>query len=111
MRISDWSSDVCSSDLRAAALLRFVADIDLDEQARLLSGLFAGARERADERGAVDRVDGVEQRHRLLRLVRLELADQVEGDVGRRFAQRGPFGGGFLDAILDRKSTRLNSSH
>src|SRR3546814_16080090 len=73
MRISDWSSDVCSSDL---------------------------LRKRLHERRAVDRVDRVEERHRLLGLVRLQLADQVQHDAGRFGAQIRPFSGGLLHAIL-----------
>src|SRR3546814_13025515 len=79
MRISDWSSDVCSSDLHqavdrqprvrgfgeqrgqvgngAAALLLLAADIDLHEQLRLPARLGAGLGERPHERRAVDRVD------------------------------------------------------
>src|SRR3546814_1413942 len=63
--------------------MRLVADIDLDQEARPLSQLLAGARDSADQRGTVDRMDRVEQRHRILGLVRLELADQVEDDIGR----------------------------
>src|SRR3546814_9724993 len=51
----------------AAALLLLVADIDLDEQLRLPARLGARLRKRLHERRAVDRVDRVEERHRLLR--------------------------------------------
>src|SRR3546814_3124880 len=54
----------------AAALLLLVADIDLDEQLRLPARLGARLRKRLHERRAVDRVDRVEERHRLLGLVR-----------------------------------------
>src|SRR3546814_8153695 len=67
----------------AAALLLLVADIDLDEQLRLPARLGARLRKRLHERRAVDRVDRVEERHRLLGLVRLQLADQVQHDAGR----------------------------
>src|SRR3546814_9960157 len=98
MRISDWSSDVCSSDLfrpsrlgeqrgkignSDAALLLLGTDIDLDEARGPTPGLVHPPRERGDERDAIDRMDRIEQRHRLVGIVRME----------------------------DRKSTRLNSSH
>src|SRR3546814_3996698 len=35
MRISDWSSDVCSSDLDVGKFLRLFTDLPLDEIARL----------------------------------------------------------------------------
>src|SRR3546814_5591343 len=43
MRISDWSSDVCSSDLEVRARLKFLCDVGLgyltlDRQSRTLSG-------------------------------------------------------------------------
>src|SRR3546814_2683804 len=84
VRISDWSSDVCSSDLqkrgqvfhRAAALLRFVADIDLDETVRTPAGLFHRDGERRHQRRPVDRMDGVEQPDCVYRLVGLKLRSE-----------------------------------
>src|SRR3546814_13715988 len=37
MRISDWSSDVCSSDLRSAFFLRSEADLSWPQAARMSS--------------------------------------------------------------------------
>ena len=45
-------------------------------------------------------MDRVEQRYRVLRLVRLELADEVQLHCRMRFAQRGPFALRFLHAIF-----------
>src|SRR3546814_5075029 len=99
MRISDWSSDVCSSDLDpdASALQvlrpapREVAYRGLaravDAECRRAGG--AGARSGQDDRAAL-----AHQRQRLLDREDRALHVGVEGVVD-----------------LDRKSTRLNSSH
>src|SRR3546814_3186044 len=106
MRISDWSSDVCSSDLR-----------DLREQ------LVA---DRVAQR-VVDRLEAVEvedhQRAARLRLDRMaERAAEILGEV-EPVGQAGEIvearhagdllgrGALFGDVRSDRKSTRLNSSH
>src|SRR3546814_10081771 len=61
MRISDWSSDVCSSDLLKRGLaLRFLLDRKLDDQDRVLGG-------QADDRDDADveiDVGGQSPRHR-----------------------------------------------
>ena len=49
---------------------------------------------------AVDGLDAVEQRHRLLRLVGLQRADQVQFDVGEFLLQRRPFALRFLHAVF-----------
>src|SRR3546814_6394854 len=100
MRISDWSSDVCSSDLRtgalAAALLAVAADDHAasDAAAAVAAGValvIVGAG-MDDESGAV----GIEQP-----AVALEARTD---EVQRRAADLVGF-------HQDRKSTRLNSSH
>src|SRR3546814_2077264 len=97
MRISDWSSDVCSSDLLEHASLDGGARADLVDAQNLV----------ADHPKA-------DLHHR-------ELAGP--GDLEQRQMLRlGSFGGNaefaatqlripFLAQLLDRKSTRLNSSH
>src|SRR3546814_6788945 len=82
MRISDWSSDVCSSDLDERGhvvepLARAAVLPELHDQPMLLLG---------HARRAVER--------QLL---------LVPGEIGDRHDQ--------VDGLLDRKSTRLNSSH
>src|SRR3546814_6667298 len=96
MRISDWSSDVCSSDLRhvmAAALHRI--DLMLDE---------AEARRAVGEGGAEDRhvmlIGELHEAVFLLAVLRQPLA---------HFADERARGIGA--GLQDRKSTRLNSSH
>src|SRR3546814_10050494 len=94
MRISDWSSDVCSSDLNAA--------LDLGGGSRIGFGVL-GARQFCD--------DGVEH---------LLVADQG-GQHDRVLPANAHVGAGEVPQHidlgaadgkrLDRKSTRLNSSH
>src|SRR3546814_2989869 len=97
MRISDWSSDVCSSDLlgvpqtllRGVARLGAVAAPPRPEPARRPARRGAHRRDRAAADGpARPRADG-----------------HLRRDLVRARACRGP-----PDAE-DRKSTRLNSSH
>src|SRR3546814_1429245 len=58
MRISDWSSDVCSSDLRAHVLTGGVDDADLDLLHRLVVlGPAAHEDLAVGELGALDRVE------------------------------------------------------
>src|SRR3546814_5024073 len=104
MRISDWSPDVCSSDLRVAGRARGVA-----------LRLRAGAR----------RAQFVELRGADVLVLHQQFAAGEVGarqlDAGFGFGQRGT---GLLQfaveaavvelqqhLALDRKSTRLNSSH
>src|SRR3546814_1648789 len=99
MRISDWSSDVCSSDLARTAK-RFETRVGLDDHPagrpglddRLLLAYLAGRAVGAAERHAalqigVDQPGGREQPR---------VAILFEHPVGQS---------------ADRKSTRLNSSH
>src|SRR3546814_5267032 len=91
MRISDWSSDVCSSDLPE----------------RRIAARAAAAR---DVIGALRRLG---QRKELLRLVPGALdqrrVDAMIGDHREAEALEG--GAEILREPVDRKSTRLNSSH
>src|SRR3546814_952155 len=104
MRISDWSSDVCSSDLRFTRPLRrraggiANADQRLDQPGRRFLGEIVGASDRLVEHLA-ERIG--------LGPARIECFDQLRGQLVHRRALA-------LDDLrdrLDRKSTRLNSSH
>ena len=85
---------------RATALLCLVADIDLKEARGAPALLRHRPAKRRDQRGPIDRVDRIEQRDRVFRLVRLELTDQVKLDVGPGLAQGGPFRLRFLNPVL-----------
>src|SRR3546814_3509700 len=130
MRIRDWSSDVCSSDLGAEAVLKLV------EKARVeIDALFAGAVERPhrrlrraaarlavarveDELGHLETLTGAGE-DRFPRIVRR--AERVARRAARRVGRTGLLRGRTATAAArcrdpggrraDRKSTRLNSSH
>src|SRR3546814_4440802 len=99
MRISDWSSDVCSSDLAAHRSAHLFDDPDTfmaENPARLASGDIA------------------------LENVQVSAANRRFRDPHNRVGRRLQVGlGAFVEAFLartvinqgDRKSTRLNSSH
>ena len=58
------------------------------------------ARQRLGQARPVDRLDGVEQAHRLLDLVGLERADEVEAEIGVALPERRIFGLRLLHAVL-----------
>src|SRR3546814_10033833 len=91
MRISDWSSDVCSSDLLVAALLGQDGHEDAEQH--------AGVVRRRHARGA--------GAHHLAR--RSEKALYV--DAARRCRHHPEIRQHRVAPSEDRKSTRLNSSH
>src|SRR3546814_8331811 len=100
MRISDWSSDVCSSDLmQHEAAPRFDRTAAQDGSIRNVAGLDVEALQQIVQADAVDLVaDGDSQRSVLVM--------DAHGDDGMiephvLHSRQGE----------DRKSTRLNSSH
>src|SRR3546814_9230021 len=111
MRISDWSSDVCSSDL-AASIFRSLVAVQLQSR----SGLHAAAHQ-----GCGGRAARLEWRRE-----GLALAISLQGIAHLVLAGSGKSPIGLYEALhhrdnqparlrrwhaLDRKSTRLNSSH
>src|SRR3546814_3964589 len=115
MRISDWSSDVCSSDLAAALqaavnALRFIDDDDGARRTDQVDGRFAA------------RLLAI-----LVEVVHVLLVDRAHGDdhdlngrAGGKVPHLAELGGiveeiveglAGIEAFEDRKSTRLNSSH
>src|SRR3546814_965058 len=111
MRISDWSSDVCSSDLLVFEIVEFVSDLvdyGLDFAHSLVIAVAAGAVTEPEMRG-----DGA--------MGRLIFAPGVENGfcklVGVFMRHRSITPMPFVSFIIevgydaDRKSTRLNSSH
>src|SRR3546814_1202255 len=108
MRISDWSSDVCSSDVdRRAAVAQQRRDDAADALAR--TGRRDGdemplAREQDRQRGAAGGVDLIAE------------AEADRAAVAARFERPADEQPIALDRVgqaerRDRKSTRLNSSH
>src|SRR3546814_8911869 len=101
MRISDWSSDVCSSDLEASPAVVAMVDQAFYTLPQLLAALRGTAAVDAD-------LEGMQA-----------LADRIaEGEEAMpAFAAPGEATPGStpveaeVDAEADRKSTRLNSSH
>src|SRR3546814_10549021 len=115
MRISDWSSDVCSSDLRATAQAdpRIVADAALKQ---VIWNVLDNARD-ASNKAILLLVE------RTGDTLGVEVRDEGPGFAPDTLAQLGrPYhstqgrpGGGLglflVTNVIDRKSTRLNSSH
>src|SRR3546814_1247424 len=109
MRISDWSSDVCSSDRIGTQEIGLAADISGEQRHRILVaaklehrlGLDAAAVV-LEFRRQVRRAASVQRRHRAVGIL-VEQLDDGELEAGPRL----------LLALEpeDRKSTRLNSSH
>src|SRR3546814_3888194 len=107
MRISDWSSDVCSSDLRLNRLTDYA--VVVMSQMAVRGGETRSAQQISDDTG-----------------VPLPTVAKLLNLLGRAklvTSQRGASGGYVLSAApdnitvaqiiqaIDRKSTRLNSSH
>src|SRR3546814_8713018 len=99
MRISDWSSDVCSSDL--PALIRIGAQ-ELRGQQRAAIEAFPLPRE-GDARALAIVILGAE-----LAAERCILQRRIIGETVRA---RGAGDAASRRLGVDRKSTRLNSSH
>src|SRR3546814_4386645 len=108
MRISDWSSDVCSSDLRAIWIQRF----------DLKAGALVGPRKVIVDGGVrpQDKPVWAEGPH-IYKIDGAYYLTAAEGGTAERHSQTiyraerpdGPYAHG--PANPDRKSTRLNSSH
>src|SRR3546814_4871337 len=100
MRISDWSSDVCSSDLRQDRSIELIASENIvskqvrSAQGSILTNKYAEGYPGARYYGGCVPSDRVER-------LAIERACRL---FGATFANVQPHSG-------DRKSTRLNSSH
>src|SRR3546814_3085436 len=102
MRISDWSSDVCSSDLEGghgerAGRHRAAWVAEADGGGMSEEGVDQRARQEAVEDSESKRCAGIGRLQQALQRAGRELAAET---------QRGA-----VEAPEDRKSTRLNSSH
>src|SRR3546814_10146394 len=134
MRISDWSSDVCSSDCCASDLLSRLAEqtqssaqdaqvnalglrvadlerqVDADKRrpAPISQAEFANARQALDER--MTRLEEADEA-RALAIDLQTLQARVNGIETRLEKTRQVASASRPRAPVDRKSTRLNSSH
>src|SRR3546814_1540239 len=103
MRISDWSSDVCSSDLMLPKYRRLVERLAQSGLLKVICGtdtLGVGINVpiRTVLLTALSKYDGTRTRHLTAREFH-----QIAGRAGRA--------GYDTEGSVDRKSTRLNSSH
>src|SRR3546814_10288081 len=103
MRISDWSSDVCSSDLRRLPARSRLEMEDRSESDRASARGAPGIvfEEGVDQRVPEDRLGDIDSGF-FSRFANCSLDDAFA--VIEEAAGKGP-------KTLDRKSTRLNSSH
>src|SRR3546814_9152159 len=111
MRISDWSSDVCSSDLGLSGATMRIATFNLESL-----DLAPGAEAAFARRAAVLRPQLEALRADILCLQEVN-GQHVAGESGRaltaleRLLAKTRYDGYHRFASPDRKSTRLNSSH
>src|SRR3546814_4196818 len=106
MRISDWSSDVCSSDLTAAR--GFGQDLQAQASRALLGS--GRAPDLTGGRGEAHEGDGEGMMSN--RAMDADFAViPIRAAVPRPAREVWDLIGGFFDLDKDRKSTRLNSSH
>ena len=82
------------------ALLRLLPGIDLDEKRHPASRFRHRGGELARELCAVERLDDIKKRHRVLGLVRLQMADEMKLEIGMGAAQMRPFLLRLLDPVL-----------
>src|SRR3546814_10202209 len=123
MRISDWSSDVCSSDLLRAAADTLILTRTASATDATLAVRLAGPRlESIDLRGRIGKGDTMFTVQPVDGRRRLTLRSDDAGELLRAFGIVGSVRGGRIAADgvvtgpglldgLDRKSPRLNSSH
>src|SRR3546814_1600406 len=110
MRISDWSSDVCSSDLEGIAdqeIRERISDM-LDRKMAEKAANYGPEMMRFAEKSLLLQILDQSWKDHLLHL------DQLRQGIGlRAYGQRDPLNEYKREAfeLLDRKSTRLNSSH
>src|SRR3546814_1488615 len=121
MRISDWSSDVCSSDLFEYSDRQCARRKGDDDERPEIDRLAMQETLQADRQGKQDgaaqpgqgiqpgKMDGRESpcfHHRETRSWLLGSSPLIAASFSARCSS-----GGLIAALVDRKSTRLNSSH
>src|SRR3546814_10867776 len=109
MRISDWSSDVCSSDLLALPRLEQRLEQETEDRFGKIETDAEGDDQRGDaiEQPPTQLDQVIEQRRaRIFQLVTVGQRLVVQRLVAHGFGARG-----VVAHWADRQSTRLNSSH
>src|SRR3546814_5594513 len=109
MRISDWSSDVCSSDLEDRATLRISSQ-------HMANWLLHGVCTEEEARGALTRMAAKVDAQNAGDPLYQPMAGHEDRSLAFQAACALVFEGanqpnGYTEPLLDRKSTRLNSSH
>lgn len=89
---------------RDAAFLRLFTRIHLHEELRATSLLLHRGGERFGEAGAVERLDDIEELHRVSSLVGLQGADQVQSQIRTARLQVRIFCRSFLDPVLAKRA-------
>src|SRR3546814_7263866 len=114
MRISDWSSDVCSSDLWTdAALAASAGELNVPvERARLA---FAGGAADIIQAWIAAADDEMAAALKAQDVASMKVRDSIRAAIWTRFQQAAPYREAVRRAVAilampDRKSPRLNSS-
>jgi hypothetical protein len=98
--IASAKSALMPMERRRRPLRPAIAGIDLGEQERCPALLGDLTRQRFAHRGSIDRMNGIEQRHRLLGLVGLQRPDQMQLCPGILRLQGRPLRGRLLHPVL-----------
>src|SRR3546814_2320453 len=109
MRISDWSSDVCSSDLIGQAVERLTDQLAQRRRADALDRRIHRVEAVAERAGLVVADDAVARMHDLQPV--LAQSRRAVAAHPRAWRELRHLRGAEVEEAQDRKSTRLNSSH
>src|SRR3546814_13191067 len=94
MRISDWSSDVCSSDLLAAGLVVIVVLVVQPFRQHLAGGRqHAAVAERGERRAGVEQAGGLQFLHARQGVERFQAEDRKSVVSGKSVSVRVDLGG------------------
>src|SRR3546814_2536453 len=113
MRISDWSSDVCSSDLMTRIIWQWIKDklvlpyVDVE---LLYYDLGIQKRDETDDRITVDAANAIKQHGVGVKCATITPDEARVEEFDLKCMYRSP-NGTIRNILGDRKSTRLNSSH
>src|SRR3546814_10747928 len=114
MRISDWSSDVCSSDLVTRSITGSISGVDDNISAYVKAGTQNRRlrNELADARRKLVATSALQEENRQLKsLLKLQQTDKAALAHGYLLTSTSTSSRRIALLSIDRKSTRLNSSH